>query len=334
MSASPSQNTIARQWQLLKLIPTRAPGLEARLLTEQLQDAGFSVSKRTVERDLQELSLLFALECNEKSKPYGWYWMRDASLDIPGITLAEALSLTLIESQLHQLLPAPLIGSLQARFHLAKSKLKALDSMNAGARWPDKVASVSAGMQLLPPKIDAELLQKVQQALLEDKQLQVSYHALHQDAVKQYCLNPLGLIQRGQISYLIASAEPYSDPLRFAIHRFVQVDITESAAVIPAEFNLQRYLANGAMEFSEGETIKLEFIAKPVLANLLLETPLSADMACFKLDDDDYHISATVHQGWQLNLWLMSQSSYLTVLAPQGLRENIKHRLAEALAKY
>jgi len=334
MSASPSQNTIARQWQLLKLIPTRAPGLEARLLTQQLQDAGFSVSKRTIERDLQELSLLFALECNEKSKPYGWYWMRDASLDIPGITLAEALSLTLVETQLLQLLPAPLIGSLQARFNLAKNKLKALDSTNAGARWPDKVASVSAGMQLLSPKIDADLLQKVQQALLEDKQLDVSYHALHQSAVKQYRLNPLGLIQRGQISYLIASAEPYSDPLRFAIHRFVQVDITESAAVIPAEFNLQRYLASGAMEFSEGETIKLEFIAKAVLANLLLETPLSADMACVKLDNDDYHISATVHKGWQLNLWLMSQSNYVTVLAPQDMRESIKQQLAEALAKY
>lgn len=334
MSASPSQNTIARQWQLLKLIPTRAPGLEARLLTQQLQDAGFSVSKRTVERDLQELSLLFALQCNEKSKPYGWYWMRDASLDIPGITLAEALSLTLVETQLRQLLPTPLVQSLQARFNLAKSKLKALDSTNAGARWPDKVASVSAGMQLLPPKIDAELLQKVQQALLEDKQLDVSYHALHQSAVKQYRLNPLGLIQRGQISYLIASAEPYSDPLRFAIHRFQKVEITESAAVIPAEFNLQHYLANGAMEFSEGETIKLEFIAKAVLANLLLETPLSADMACVKLDNDDYHISATVHKGWQLNLWLMSQSNYLTVLAPQELRQSIKLRLAEALAKY
>lgn len=334
MSASPSQNTIARQWQLLKLIPTRAPGLEARLLTQQLQDAGFSVSKRTVERDLQELSLLFPLQCNEKSKPYGWHWMRDASLDIPGITLAEALSLTLVETQLRQLLPAPLVESLQARFNLAKSKLKALDTMNAGARWPEKVAFVSAGMQLLAPKIDAEMLQKVQQALLEDKQLDVSYHALHQSAVKQYRLNPLGLIQRGQVSYLIASAEPYSDPLRFAIHRFQKVDIAESSAVIPAEFNLQRYLASGAMEFSEGETIKLELIAKPVLANLLLETPLSADMLCNKLENGDYHISATVHKGWQLNLWLMSQSSYLTVLGPQDMRDSIKQQLTEALAKY
>ncbi|GAB58772.1 hypothetical protein RNAN_1760 [Rheinheimera nanhaiensis E407-8] len=35
MAAASSQNTIARQWQLLKLIPTRPPGSEAKLLTQQ-----------------------------------------------------------------------------------------------------------------------------------------------------------------------------------------------------------------------------------------------------------------------------------------------------------
>ncbi|WP_218573451.1 helix-turn-helix transcriptional regulator [Rheinheimera lutimaris] len=334
MAAASSQNTIARQWQLLKLLPSRAPGLEARVLTLQLQHAGFAVSKRTVERDLQDLSLLFPLQCNDKSMPFGWYWMRDASLDIPGISLAEALSLTLVEAQMRQLLPAPLLSSLNARFSQAHNTLQSLQAGNASARWPDKVASVSADMHLLAPKIDSDILQQVQQALLDDKQLEVSYHALHQSAVKAYRLNPLALVQRGQISYLIASAEPYTDPLRFAVHRFVQVEVTDSAAVTPPGFNLQRYLASGAMEFSEGDTIKLEFIAKQVLANLLQETPLSADMACDKLDNGDYHISATVHKGWQLNLWLMSQSSYLTVLAPQDIRESIKLRLAEALAKY
>ncbi|MBZ9613515.1 helix-turn-helix transcriptional regulator [Rheinheimera maricola] len=334
MAAASSQNTIARQWQLLKLLPSRAPGLEARVLTQQLRDAGFSVSKRTVERDLQDLSLLFPLQCNDKSMPFGWYWMAGADLDIPGISVAEALSLTLVEGQIRQLLPASLLSSLAARFGLAKNKLQALESSVAGARWPDKVASVSADMQLLAPKIDSDILRQVQQALLDKKQLEVSYHALHQNAVKQYRLNPLALVQRGQVSYLIASAEPYTDPLRFAIHRFKQVEITDTAAVTPADFNLQRYLASGAMEFSEGETITLEFSAKPVLANLLQETPLSADMVCVKLDNGDYHISASVHKGWQLNLWLMSQSSFLTVLAPQELRDKIKQQLTEALANY
>jgi len=43
-------------------------------LVWRLSDVGFSVSKRTIERDLNELSLIFALERNDKSIPFGWYW--------------------------------------------------------------------------------------------------------------------------------------------------------------------------------------------------------------------------------------------------------------------
>lgn len=40
----------------------------------RLRDAGFSISKRTIERDLNELSLIFPLERNDKSIPFGWHW--------------------------------------------------------------------------------------------------------------------------------------------------------------------------------------------------------------------------------------------------------------------
>lgn len=334
MSAASVRKSVARQWQLLKLLPSRSPGLEAKVLTQQLHDAGFSVSKRTVERDLLDLSLQFPLQCNDKSKPFGWHWMAGANLDIPGISVAEALSLTLVEEQMRQLLPASLLSSLAARFAQAKNKLQVLEASIAGARWPDKVASVSADMHLLAPKIDSDILQQVQQALLHSQQLDVSYHALHQNALKTYRLNPLGLVQRGQVSYLIATAEPYTDPLRFAIHRFNQVNVLETAAIKPPGFNLKNYLATGAMEFSEGEKIALEIEAEAVLAHLLAETPLSEDMVSTQQANGKYHISATVHRGWQLNLWLMSQSSFLTVLAPQELRDNVKRKLTEALAKY
>jgi hypothetical protein len=39
---------------------------------------GFTVSKRTVERDLNELSLIFPLERNDKSIPFGWHWSASA----------------------------------------------------------------------------------------------------------------------------------------------------------------------------------------------------------------------------------------------------------------
>jgi len=70
----PTRHTIARQWQLLKLLPDRHPGQSATQLQAALAMAGHKTSKRTVERDLNELAMLFPVHCNSKGMPYGWYW--------------------------------------------------------------------------------------------------------------------------------------------------------------------------------------------------------------------------------------------------------------------
>ncbi len=102
------RDTLARQWELLRLLPSRPPGRTAAELTRLLDDAGFPTTKRTVERDLNELEQVFPFTCNDKGMPYGWYWIRDADLGIPGVELTEALSFTLLRDFLQQMLPVSL----------------------------------------------------------------------------------------------------------------------------------------------------------------------------------------------------------------------------------
>jgi predicted DNA-binding transcriptional regulator YafY len=71
MPSSTSRRTIARQWELLKQLPGKGPGLSAAELCGRLQSSGHQVSKRTIERDLVELSQLFPLQCNDKGIPSG-----------------------------------------------------------------------------------------------------------------------------------------------------------------------------------------------------------------------------------------------------------------------
>lgn len=85
---------------MLRSLPARPPGITAQELVDLLDDAGFAVSKRTIERDLIELSNLFPLQCNDKSAPYGWYWTPGATAELPGLTLSEALARQLRETPL------------------------------------------------------------------------------------------------------------------------------------------------------------------------------------------------------------------------------------------
>jgi predicted DNA-binding transcriptional regulator YafY len=76
--------TLSRQWALLRQLPSRSPGVTSAELVWRLRDVGFSVSKRTVERDLNELSLIFPLERNDKSIPFGWHWSSTAVGELRG----------------------------------------------------------------------------------------------------------------------------------------------------------------------------------------------------------------------------------------------------------
>lgn len=334
MSASSSQTTIARQWELLKLLPSHGPGLESKVLTQQLADAGFQISKRTVERDLQELSAIFPIQCNDKSIPYGWHWLAGAGLHFSALTVTEALSLALVESQVRQLLPAQLLSSMAPLFAQANQKLNALKQSVASTKIPDKFVSVTPSMPLQPPALDEQILRQLQQALLDGKQVDVRYRSLHKNSIKCYRLNPLAMVQRGPVCYLIATAEVYNEPRRFAVHRFLQVVQTDVPLQGPENFNLQQYLADGAMAFSNGQTLYLELEVEPLLANLLTETPLSPDMKLEPQQNGKTYIAATVHKGWQLNQWLLAHANDLTVLAPMELRDMIKQKLTAALSRY
>ena len=112
MPKARTSHALARQWELLKLLPPKGPGITAKDLAERLSNAGFEVSKRTIERDLQDLSLVFPLMCNDKGTPYGWHWMPGASTDLPAITLSDALSLYVVEDLVRPLLPASVLEAL------------------------------------------------------------------------------------------------------------------------------------------------------------------------------------------------------------------------------
>lgn len=116
MPKATHHHALARQWELLRLLPSRLPGITASELASRLQNCGFAVSKRTIERDLSELSTLFGIACNDKGTPYGWYWMNGEPADLPGISITDAISLNLIEEFLRPLVPAAMLATFGSSF--------------------------------------------------------------------------------------------------------------------------------------------------------------------------------------------------------------------------
>ena len=333
MPSSSVHDATTRQWDLLQKIPSRSPGLTTTELLDGMQEAGYQVSKRTIERDLVALSRLFPLQCNDKGTPYGWYWAEGASVSLPGISTGEALCLVLVEDAIRPLLPGSMLRALEPRFRFARKKLESLSQDNQTIRWLGKVASVSPDLSLLPPNTPENILETLQAALLQEKQLQCRYYSAHNDKERELVLNPLALVQRGPITYLIGTAPPYADVRQYAIHRFRQAETLPSSALGLDDFDLQEYLASNALQFGSTAKISLQARLSDSLARLLRETPLSSDMTLEKLQEG-YRLRATISDTWQLQWWILSQGDALIIEAPLSLRQQIAEKLKQASAQY
>lgn len=333
MPDNAKQDVMARQWEMLKLLPQYGTGKSSGQLTNELASAGFEVDKRTVERDLIKLSTLFPIISDERSKPYGWRWSDDARIDLPSIELSEALSLKLMEQFLKPMLPASMVRTLEGRFRLAAAKLATLGSGNRTSRWVNKVKVVAPTLNLMPPTIPPGVLESVQEALLADEQIDLSYRNSNDEKHKPLRVHPLGLIQRGQVTYVVGTVFDYDDPRLMALHRIQSAERTGLAVRRPKGFTLEEYVASGAMEFGDGEELKLVARVSAVLCRHLSETPLSPDMRLAP-DGEQFRLTATVRHSWQLHWWVLSQADDIEIIRPAAFRREIAERLSAAATRY
>ena len=315
------RNALVRQWEMLKMLPSRGPGITVSDLVDRLTHEGFEVHRRTIERDLVTLSTVFSIQCNDKGTPVGWHWMPGESANLPSLTIADAVSLIIVEDLVRPLLPGAVLESLEPRLRQARVSLNALSELKH-ARWIDKVRHVSPTMPLLPPHVEPVVLEVLQEALLQERQVKVTYINPRIRMTSDLQLHPLGLVQRGPVGYLVATAFHYGDVRLYAIHRFQKAALLKEPINIPVNFSLDEFIAKGSLHFGNAKTIKLVAYVSNNLASILEETPLSEDQI-ITVKDDKNLVKATLTDSWQLTWWILSHGPGFEVLKPTGARRQL-----------
>jgi len=315
-------DTLKRHWALLQAIPRQPRMATATDLQGTLTAAGFAVTKRTVERDLQTLSESFALVSNERSKPFGWSWKKDApAFTVPGLSPAGALAFHLMQKYLEPLLPVSMLRVLTPHFELADKVLGGETALPARS-WMKKVRVVYPSQLLLPPKVDRNVYAAITEALLNERQVKTAYAPRGEGKSKEYTLHPLGIVQRGPVSYLVATAYDYEDVRLYAVHRFSGTEVLD-APVRKVAFDLDAYIASGALGFGDGDMIRLEAVFDENAALHLYETPLSNDQTIDAAGSSRVRLRASVPDTPQLFWWLLSFGEAVEVRKPVALRRKV-----------
>lgn len=329
-------DTLGRQWLMLQWIPRHPRKTTARELAGRLRAEGHAVSKRTVERDLADLSDAFPIVVDEREKPFGWSWHRDApQFSVPGMSPLQALVLNLAHSHLESLLPAHLLQPLEPYFQQAHTTLERSLGKPGLRAWNRHVAVVQPTQPLLAPKVNDKALATVHAALAEGRQVELRYRSRTSGVPTTYRVHPLGLVYRGVLGYLVCTVADYEDPRMFALHRITSAKPLDVATRTPAGFDLQAYARSGAFGFMDNGPIKLVLRMEKPAAEHLRETPLSVDQA---IADDAVEgwvrVTATVSDTSQLRWWLLGFGGQVEIVLPDALADDIADTLECAASNY
>jgi len=329
-------DTLSRQWLMLQWIPRYPHKVTARELVQRLQAEGHAVSKRTVERDLAELSEVFPLAADERNKPFGWSWQKDApQFSVPGMSPLQALVLNLAHSHMESLLPAHLLKPLEPYFRQANATLERSLGKSGLRAWNKRVAVVQPTQPLLLPKVNGKALSVVHAALAEERQIEIRYRSRAAEKTMTYRVHPLGLVYRGVLGYLVCTVADYEDPRMLALHRIESAKALDVAARTPAGFDLQMYARSGAFGFMDNGPIQLVLHMEAPAAAHLCETPMSADQV---IVDDTREgwvtVAATVRDTSELRWWLLGFADQVEVTAPVSVRNELATAAAATAALY
>ena len=328
-------NVVQRQWEMLRLFPGHdMPGRTARDLAAALAIRGYAVTRRTVERDLENLLECMPLEINGRQRPQRWRWQKTRGLDVPGMEAAEAMALYMMKDAMTAHLPSCFLDALHNRFAQANKTLGALARSGAHARWSDRVRIVPAHVVLRAPKITPKILQQLQKALLNDIPVDASYQSLHDSEPTPRLLYPRALLLRGSSLYLIAhQKDKGGEPYHYAVQRFSAVRLRELEPWPATPFSLDAFMEDGKDQFGDGRSIRLKATISPELNKILRDSPLSEDMRIVEMEGA-LHLSATVRDTWALHSWILGHAQNICVLQPSTLRTALGARLQAAAGQY
>lgn len=323
---SRSDETLYRQWVMLSKIPRYPYKVSVPELKSILLGEGYTVDTRTVQRDLNKLSISFPLSNVTEGRKNYWYWIVEASIqDLPGMDPVTALAFEMAESYLKPLLPQATLNLLRPYFERARQVLNE-QSTSLLRKWPEKVAVIGRGPVLNKPNINPDVQHVIYQALLEEKAFQATYRPRSSEHTKEYLMHPLGIVSRMGVIYLICTLWGYDDVKQFALHRFEKAEFVENPVQIKNDFLLTDYIDQdkGLSYKMDDKPIQLKALFDAKTAEHLLETPLSRNQIFTKKADGRVLIEAEIEDTLELRWWLQGFGENVEILEPLGLRDKFR----------
>lgn len=216
---------------------------QPRLTATELA-ARLDVSPRTVQRDMQALSMAGAPVYAARGAGGGWSLLEGYHTDLTGLSPMEVQSLTMLA-------PASLLDDLGLRGASTTGLVKLIASLpDAQRRTAEEVRQRvyvdAAGWRATAEETPA--FAAIQDAVWRDRKALVIYER-SDGAVVERITEPLGLVAKGKVWYVVARAE--GELRTYRVGRIRSASLLDEPVSRPADFDLSAYWASAQQAFSD-----------------------------------------------------------------------------------
>ena len=241
-------------------------------------------------------------------------------------------------------LPASFNQSISDKLNQLDRQDKTSFNQSKLGQWQDHLITLPSIVQA--PKLDSDVLASIHQALLQNRQLQISYQKKWDDSVSEKRIYPRGLVFIDNMMYLTGFypvEDHIDDNVLLKAHRNFAVNrITEAVVIdrlIPDwvgrdVFTLESLQKLGKLEFGKNIEINLVLKVQKYACQHLYERPLSSTQTITVIDDTWNEVRATVTNTQRLQDWLVSMSQLAVVIEPAQLKAVILERLESGMKLY
>src|SRR5579859_4325890 len=316
----------------------RADRLLAILLTLQVQHCitarelaqRLEVSERTIYRDMEALSTAGIPVFAERGTGGGWMLSEAYQTKLTGLNEAEVQAVFLTT-------PARLLNDLglhQAAETALIKLLAALPSLSRrDAEYARQRFHVDTG-GWYPSEEQVACLPTLQEAVWQDRKLQITYQRADDTTVERQ-VDPLGLVAKGRVWYLVAAVE--GEIRTYRASRVQEARVLDQSFLRPKDFDLAAYWEQSYIDFkaSMPRYAVLLRVAPTILPRVRVVSRYSRiEQEAAPAADGWVTVSMRFELERDAREYVLSFGPEIEVLEPATLREQVVSQIEAMAALY
>jgi predicted DNA-binding transcriptional regulator YafY len=307
---------VSRITRVMKILTAMQSG---RRYTVNELAGTFGTSRRTVFRDLKELS---AIGVPYRYDPASGGYTIDPEFFLPplDLNLQEALALLLLvyRARDHIQLPfkhSALVAGMKIENNLP-SKIKQYCNIALASISTQPAAQARAG------ELD-RLFAQLQRAIAKKLKVVVQYNSLFDGKTIETELCPYHLLYNQRAWYVLGHSGAHRSIRTFKLNRIKTLRVTDRCYIDGEDFDVQEYFGRAWSMIPEGRlyNIKLRFL--PKVAHNVAEVQWHATQQVSWNGDGSAVLEFRVDGLGEITWWILGYGDQVQVLAPAALRERV-----------